>query len=205
MAKHLGIAVFWAGVGLALLSGILISIDPGSVCNLPSGGLPQQFWSYSALCFSFWAYSVPVGLILAATGILMRAGAGRARVWAFFAGSLATYGAVAVANGPIPHVPWLFGVGGALILLFYFLILWINAPRFSRNPVRLAGYTFLVIGLWFTCGLGSRLYHEALGSSQSPIDIMIYFVLAMGLFLVAEWRARPDAADGPENRVSGSQ
>ena len=38
---------------------------------------------------------------------------------------------------------------------------------------------FLVIGFWFTCGLGSRQYQPILGDGQSPIDIMIYFVLAM--------------------------
>ena len=175
---------------MAVISGLLISLDPGAVCHLDSDNLPKTIWNYPALCFVFWAYSVPVGLILAATGILMRSEAVQSTAWPFLAGTLGVFVFISFANGPMPHVPQLFGVGGALILLFYFMILWTNASRLKDNWLKLTGYTFLVIGLWFTCGLGSRQYQPLLGAGESPIDIMAYFVLAMLFFWLGEKRAR---------------
>lgn len=184
--KKAGRIIFWIGVVLAVSMGAIISYDPGTFCNLDSENLPETIWSYPVLCFSVWAFSVPVGLIIAATGILMQANAKRKTVLRFGLGTLGAYVFISFINGPLPHVPILFGIGGTLILLFYFLILWKNADKFKENVFKLAGYTFLVIGFWFTCGLGSRQYQPMLGSGESPIDIMTYFVLAMFFFWLNE-------------------
>jgi hypothetical protein len=92
----------------------------------------------------------------------------------------------------MPHIPVLFGIGGTLILLFYFMILWQNARQFKENVYKLSGYTFLVIGFWFSCGLASRQYQPALGSGESPIDIMAYFVFAMVFFWLSEKKSNKD-------------
>lgn len=183
---RLGKLIFLIGVCIAIIMGVIVSYDPGFVCHLDSENLPETIWCYSALCFAFWAYSVPVGIIIAATGILIRANAKRKNILKFGIGIISTYVFISFANGPIPHVPILFGAGGTLILLFYFLILWQNAKHFKENILKLAGYTFLVIGFWFTCGLAGRQYQTALGEGESPIDIMIYFVLSMLFFWLSE-------------------
>ncbi|MBT8477061.1 MAG: hypothetical protein KJO78_16490 [Alphaproteobacteria bacterium] len=195
--------VYAAGVALAAFSGVLISWDPGTVCRLSSDAMPDSPFSYPALCFTFWAYSVPVGLILAATGALMLAGAGRGLTLPFLIGALATYAAIAIANDPMPHIPPLFGIGGGLILLFYFLILWVTKAEMRANPFKLIGYTFLVTGFWFACGMASRPYHDLLDSGQSPIDIMAYFVIAMGFLLLGEVRARRWAPDAHRTGLEG--
>ena len=167
---------------------MIASLDPGFVCQLDAENLPTTLWSYPALCFVFWAFSVPIGFMIAATGILMHANADKKTTLKFGLGIIALYLFISIGNGPMPHVPVLFGIGGALIMLFYFLILWKNAARFSENVYKLAGYTFLVTGFWFTCGLVSRPYQPALGSGESPIDITIYFVLSMAFFWLGERR-----------------
>ena len=86
----------------------------------------------------------------------------------------------------MPHVPILFGLGGTLVMSFYFLILWKNAASFKENVYKLAGYTFLITGFWFTCGFGSRQYQPLLGAGESPIDLMTFFVLAMFFFWLSE-------------------
>ena len=187
MNKH-GKILFWIGVIFTLIMGTIISIDPGFFCNIDSDNLPQTIWSYPALCFVFWAFSVPVGLIIAAIGILIHTNAERNIIIKFSLGTIGTYVFISFANGPIPHVPILFGIGGTLILTFYFLILWKNAHQLKDNVFKLSGYTFLIIGFWFTCGLGSRQYQPALGAGESPIDIMIYFILAMFFFLLSEMK-----------------
>lgn len=199
-----GRIVFAAGVALLVLCGLLISWDPGAVCRISEETWPAAPFSSPALCFAFWAYSVPIGAIPAATGALMHGGAGRGLVWTFGAGSLAAYAAIAIVNGPMPHVPPLFGIGGGLILLFYGLILWMTADAWRANPYKLTGYTFLVTGLWFTCGMASRPYQGALDAGQSPIDIMSYFVIAMGFLWLGERRARMATRDAPRDRPQDS-
>lgn len=184
-----GVVVFGIGVALAVSMGLIASLDPGYVCQLDADNLPTTLWSYPALCFVFWAFSVPIGFMVAATGILMQAHASRGTVLKFGLGIIGAYLFISFANGPMPHVPIMFGIGGTLVMLFYFLILWKTAAQFKENAHKLAGYTFLVTGLWFTCGLGSRQYQPALGAGESPIDIMTYFVLAMFFFWLSEARA----------------
>lgn len=185
--KGTGRLIFFAGMSLALALGSLLSLGVGTVCQLSEP--PQTIWSYPAFCFATWAYGVPVGIILAATGVLAgKGGFGRSAV-SFLAGALAVYLVVTIANGPLRHYPPFFGAGGTLILIFYGLILWQSADRLRENLPRLAGYTSLLIGLWFTCGLASRLYQPMLDSGESPIDIMTWFILAMAFFALGERRA----------------
>ncbi len=194
-----GRTLFVAGAALAVLSGLLISLNPGAVCRLSAESLAAAPRGYPALCFLFWAYSVPVGVFLAAAGAALHAGLGRGLVWGSLAGSLVVYAAIVIVNDPMPHVPPLFGVGGALILLFSGLILWGVAHARPANPFKLIGYSFLATGLWFTCGMASRPYHDIFDSGQSPIDIMVYFVIAMAALWLGERRAsrqRRGAAQG---------
>ena len=193
MVSKSGKLVFGIGVLWAISIGLIVSLDPGYVCRLDAESLPTSLWNYPALCFISWAFSVPISFIVAAIGVLMYADADRKTVLKFGLGMIGAYLFIIIANGPIPHVPLLFGIGGTLIMLFYFLILWKNAARFKENAYRLAGYTFMLTGFWFTCGLGSRQYQPALGAGESPIDIMTYFVLAMLFFWLSETRTRaPD-------------
>lgn len=181
-----GKIIFWIGASIAVIMGAIISYDPGAVCQIDADNLPESLWTYSALCFVFWAFSVPFGIIIAAIGILIHAGAERKTILRFSIGTLFTFAFISFGNGPMPHVPILFGIGGTLILFFYFSILWKHADKLKENVFKLTGYTFLIIGLWFTCGMGSRPYQPALGAGESPIDIMIYFVLAMLFFWLNE-------------------
>ena len=187
--ERLGRYVFAGGAALSVLAGVIITLNLGTLCALGDGP-PASLLSYPALCFLFWAYGVPLGLIIAATGALMMAGAPSGRIVAFAGAAFAVYAAIAIANDPMPHVPPLFGIGGALILGFYFSILWMHAGDLARNLPKLAGYTSLVTGLWFTCGMAARPYDDVFGAQQSPIDIMTFFVIGMGLLWWGERRAR---------------
>lgn len=184
--NHNGKIVFWIGVSLAVIMGVMVSYNPGAVCNLDSNNLPQTIWSYPAMCFICWAFGVPLAFIIAAIGILIYTKADKKTAIKFGLVTLGLYAFVSFANGPMPHIPVLFGIGGTLLMLFYFLILWKYANKLKENIYKLAGYTFLLIGFWFTCGLGSRQYQPALDSGESPIDIMVYFVLAMLFFWLSE-------------------
>jgi hypothetical protein len=197
--ERLGRFVFAGGAAVSVLAGVISTLNLGTICALGEGP-PASMLSYPALCFMFWAYGVPLGLILAATGVLMMAGTPGGRTGAFAVGVFVVYAAIVIANDPMPHVPPLFGIGGALILAFYFAILWMHAGDLARNLPKLAGYTSLVTGLWFTCGMAARPYHDVFGAQQSPIDIMTYFVIGMGLLWWGERCARR-VETGPARRM----
>jgi hypothetical protein len=197
--ERLGRFVFAGGAAVSVLAGVISTLNLGTICALGEGP-PASMLSYPALCFMFWAYGVPLGLILAATGVLMMAGAPGGRTAAFAVCVFVVYAAIVIANDPMPHVPPLFGIGGALILGFYFSILWMHAGDLARNLPKLAGYTSLVTGLWFTCGMAARPYHDVFGVQQSPIDIMTYFVIGMGLLWWGERCARR-VETGPARRM----
>ena len=146
--NKLGKIIFFIGVTFTVVMGLIVSLDPGFVCGLDTDNLPKTIWSYQVLCFIFWAFSVPAGIIVAAIGILIFADAKRNTILKFGFGTLGTYVFISFANGPMPHVPILFGIGGTLILLFYFMILWKNVNKLKENAFKLSGYTFLLIGLW---------------------------------------------------------
>ena len=113
--KKFGKTIFWIGLSIAIIMGIIVSWDPGYFCNLDKNNLPQSIWSYPALCFTFWGFSVPLGLIIAATGILIISNTNKKMVLKFGLGALGTYLFISFANGPMPHVPFLFGIGGAVL------------------------------------------------------------------------------------------
>jgi hypothetical protein len=117
--ERLGRFVFAGGAAVSVLAGVISTLNLGTICALGEGP-PASMLSYPALCFMFWAYGVPLGLILAATGVLMMAGTPGGRTAAFAVGVFVVYAAIVIANDPMPHVPPLFGIGGALILGFYF-------------------------------------------------------------------------------------
>ncbi len=102
---------------------------------------------------------VPLGALLAAIGLLLYAGA---KGW-----TIVKYGTgiflgiiISLAFGSLGHIPLLFGIGGTLILLFFFGILWLwSRERMALKDastiavdLRLAGYVFILVAAWFICG-----------------------------------------------------
>lgn len=46
-----GIIVFLIGILWAVIMGLIVSLDPGYVCQLDTDNLPTTLWSYPSLCF----------------------------------------------------------------------------------------------------------------------------------------------------------
>jgi hypothetical protein len=98
---------------------------------------------------------------------------------------------------------------GTLILLCFFWTLWNWAKERSTlqgnaavgADLKLVGYVFLVIGMWFTCGVVGWFMSEALSNQPypaSPISLMIYFALGLLFISLGQWKtvqpqSRPSA------------
>ncbi|AKB85077.1 hypothetical protein MCMEM_1024 [Methanococcoides methylutens MM1] len=147
----------------------------------------ETIWKVPGFWFLLWAYGVPFAAILAGTGIIFY-GHGDKSVL-FGGGTLLVVAFISIINMPLPHIPILFGIGGNLILLFFFGILWLYSRKLNERGsyFKLTGYTFLLTGLWFSCEKMARPYLTAAeGLGESPANIMIFFVLAFLFFFLGE-------------------
>ncbi|MCK4663477.1 MAG: hypothetical protein KAT68_11465 [Bacteroidales bacterium] len=191
--QKIGIAIFTIGVLLMIIMG---GIASWSVCttfrNLSMEEVNKTIWAVPCFLFFLWAFSVPVGAILASIGMLIYGyrGVKSSRIWLigitiFLVSFLIIY--LPIEN----HYPFLFGIGGCLILLFFFGIFWLwGKKRFMLKgseklvaDFQLIAYVFLLIAMWLSCGALGKYHMKALADvTSSPIDIMIFFVLA-SLFL----------------------
>ena len=191
--RKTGMAIFITGVLLAVILGAIASYSVSTAFKLPTmEEVNQTMWRVPGFWFFLWSFAVPLGVILAGIGVLVYSEAKASTVWLFGLGTFLTLAFITFINGPLPHVPVLFGIGGTLILLFFFGILWIYAKKITTRSdyLNLTGYTFLVIGMWFACGELSRDYIEIFeGPGESPIHVMIYFVLAWLFFFLSHYQS----------------
>jgi len=101
---------------------------------------------------------------------------------------------------PTPaHTPCLFGMGGALMVAFFLIILWLWAEKRlhlegaekTAADLQLAGYVFLIIAMWYLCGELARPYQTALLElpHNSPISSIVYLVLGWLFFLLSHYKS----------------
>lgn len=196
--QKFGIAIFIIGVLLMIVMGDIASwsLSP-TFRNLSMEGVNKTIWAVPGFLFFFWAFSVPVGAILACVGMFMYGGVESSRIWSIgIAIFLVSFLTIFLPKGN--HYPFLFGIGGSLILLSFFGIFWfwgknrigLKGPEKNVADFQLIGYVFLLTAMWFTCGALGRPYLKALEDvKSSPIDIMIFFVLASLFLFLSHYKA----------------
>jgi len=151
----------------------------------------KTVWEFGSALFLLWAFSVPLGSILASVGILIYVRAKPAHIWLFGIGLFLVL-IIIERLLPTGHFTPLFGVGGGMILTLFLAILWfwgkrrtnLKGPNKLAADFQLTGYIFFLITAWFLCKDLGTPYMKALESFpiESPISIMVYLVLGW-LFL----------------------
>ncbi|WP_445475680.1 hypothetical protein ACT9XH_02765 [Methanococcoides methylutens] len=185
----LGLTLFLIGVILAVAIGGIASHSVTSTFKEASTmeEVNETMWKVPGFWFFLWAFGVPIAAIIAGTGIILYGNGDKSVL--FGGGTLLVVALITLINGPLPHIPVLFGIGGNLILLFFFGILWQYSRKLKEKSsyFKLTGYTFLLSGIWFSCEKMARPYLTAAeGLGESPANIMIFFVLAFLFFYLGE-------------------
>ena len=192
--QKIGLIIFWIGIVLAIVMGGIASYSVSSAYrHLTMDQVNETIWAVPGFLFFLWAFSVPLGAILAGIGVLIYRKAKTKTVWLFGIGTFLAFMIIS-AIPKNKHYPPLFGIGGTLIMLFFFGILWFWTKKNHENQtvanLQLVGYVFLLIGMWFACGALSRPYQKALeGIASSPIDVMIYFVLGWLFLFLSHYKS----------------
>ena len=188
-----GLALFWIAVIWAISWGVIGSIFVcEAIRDLTMDELNQTMWAVTGPWFLTWGiFGVPVAALVALIGTLLQSGAKGSTVWKFGIGIFLAVPLV-MMSGLLGHVRVLFGIGGALILLFFIgiLRLWAKERMDLKDAsttgadLKLVGYVFMLIAAWFICGIASIPFLKALEGEppSTPIHVMIFLVLGW-LFL----------------------
>lgn len=182
-----GLLLFTAGILYAVIMGLGASLSISSALNNSTlEEINNTIWKIPGVLFIFWALSVPLGAVLAGCGALLYSGAKTLNVWLVGIGVVLVIFLVMFFIGQMYYPP-LFGIGGTVILLSFFAIVWLwmkgfkaldNQERISRS-FQMIGYVFFAIASWFICGELGSLHQPAFANEPpgSPMDIMTYLVL----------------------------
>jgi hypothetical protein len=197
--QKLALSFFWIGFVIALVfAGIVTRSLMANLSTLSMEELDTTIWKLDGPLFMVWAFSVSLGAVLAGIAAFTYVKTKAAFSWLAGIGIL---GAVILMNLVWSRVynPTLFGIGGIIILVSFFSIVWIWMKKYSSLGIpekiagsfKLIGYLFWVNASWFLCGETAKMHLKAFeGSPQpSPIEIMVFLVLGWLFVLVGEYKA----------------
>jgi len=137
---------------------------------------------------------------VAGIGLLLYSGVKRSTVWKFGIGIFLGV-IISLLIGLWGHFPPLYAIGGTLILLSFFGILWLWAKErtalqgqsATAADLKLAGYVFMLIAAWYTCGIAGPQWVEAFVDQppmMEPITVMIFFVLGWLFLFLGHYQSR---------------
>jgi hypothetical protein len=197
--KRVALALFWGGLLIAVaFAGVAGWELTRNLRTLTSEELGATIWDFDGPLFMLWAFSVPLGSVLAGTGALLYARAKPAFVWLT---GIAVLGIVIVMTmvWSREYYSQLFGIGGVLILVFFFSIVWFWMKRYAAlssqektaGAFKLVGYLFWMNATWFLCGETGKLHQSVFAGdpAPSPIEIMVFLVLGWLFVLLGEYRS----------------
>jgi hypothetical protein len=207
-ARKAGLVVFWIGVVYMVVMGWLAGwwVAP-TLRNLSYAEVGETIWALDAPLFLSWAFSVPLGAVIAGVGMMIYAGCRASRIWLFGVGTVSVMALIQFL--PLSgHQPPVFGIVGGFILLSFIAMLWLWGKKRSvlagaakrAADYQLVGLVFFIIGMWYLCGFLGALFFESLATDtpNSPVAIILFLLLGW-LFLLfgsyTETKAlRPDHA-----------
>jgi len=167
--------------------------------TLTAKELDATIWAMGGPLFILWAFAVPLGSVLAGIGAFVYV-----KTKPVFSGltAIGVLGAVIVMVMVWNRVynATLFGIGGIIILVSFFAIVWIWMQKYAAldseertaGSLRLIGYIFLINASWFLCGETAKMHLKVFEGSPppSPIEIMVFLLLGWVFVLVGEYKSR---------------
>jgi len=200
--KKVGLVLFWIAVIWAIFWGILGSIHQVELYGhvLTFKEFEQTIWANTGPLMFLWGCAPPLAALVAGIGLLLYSGEKISTVWKFGIGILLGV-IISFLIGSLGHFPPLYAIGGTLILLSFFGILWLWAKErkdlqgrsATAADFKLAGYVFMLIAAWYTCGIAGPQWLKAFVGQppmMEPITVMIFFVLGWLSLFLSHYKSR---------------
>jgi hypothetical protein len=196
--QTLALSLFWIGFLIAVaFAGIGTRSLMHNLRTLTMEENNATFWAMDGPLFILWALSVTLASVLAGIGAFVYVKTKAAFSWLTAIGVLgATFAMVMVWSRV--YNPTLFGIGGIIILVAFFAIVWVWMKKYAGLDIqekiagsfKLIGYLFWINASWFLCGETAKMHLKVFeGSSPpSPIEIMVFLVLGWLFVLIGDYR-----------------
>ena len=196
--QRIGLVLFWIGVIVVI---ILAGIGTFSLMNnlrtLTAEELSLTICAIGDLLFILWALSVALGSVLAGIGAFVYVKTKPVFSWLTAIGVLGAVILMVMVWSRI-YNSTLFGIGGFIILVSFFLIVWIWMKKYAAlglqekiaGSFKLIGYIFWINASWFLCGETAKMHLKAFEgqSPPSPIEIIVFLVLGWIFVLIGDYK-----------------
>jgi hypothetical protein len=196
--QKVGFALFWIGLVIAVaFAGIIGRSLYHNLMSLTSPELAATIWATGGPLFNLWALSITIGSIIAGVGAFIYVKTKPIFPWFTGIGVFAAVIAMVMVWSRV-YDSTLFGIGGIIILLSFFGIVWVWMKKYAGLDVqakiagsyKLIGYIFWINASWFLCGETAKLHLKAFKGSSipSPIEIMVFLVLGWLFVLIGDYK-----------------
>ncbi|MCB0105119.1 MAG: hypothetical protein KDE53_04410, partial [Caldilineaceae bacterium] len=153
-------------------------------------------WADGGFLWIAWAFSVTLGSLLAAIGAFLYVKTKAAFSWLTAIGVLGAVFAMVMVWSRFYNAT-LFGIGGTLILIAFFALVWVWMKKYATlampekiaGSFKLIGYLFWINTSWFLCGETAKMHLKAFAgqSPPVPIEIMVFLLLGWLFVLIGEY------------------
>ena len=196
--NRVGLVLFWIGLLIAVaFAGIGTWSLMHNLRTLTMEENNATIWANGGPLWISWALAVTVGSLLAGIGAFVYVKTKAAFSWLTAIGVL---GAVIVMVMVWTRVynSTLFGIGGTIILVSFFAIVWVWMKKYAAldmqekiaGSFKLIGYIFWINASWFLCGETAPMHLKAFEgrSPPVPIEIMVFLVLGWLFVLIGDYK-----------------
>ncbi|HRW09835.1 MAG TPA: hypothetical protein P5121_32260 [Caldilineaceae bacterium] len=212
--KRVPLILFWVGLLFALA---FTSIGTQSLMqNLRTLTIEENnatIWADGGFLWITWGFSVTLGSLVAAIGAFLYVKTKAVFSWLTAIGVLGAVFAMLMVWSRFYNAT-LFGIGGTLILVAFFAIVWVwmkkyaalDMPEKIAGSFKLIGYLFWINTSWFLCGETARMHLKAFEgkSPPVPIEIMVFLVLGWLFVLIGEYSEMRVAKTSSETAMQES-
>ena len=196
--QRLGQVLFWIGLLIAVA---FASIGTWSLMHnlrtLTAVELDATIWATGDPLMMLWGLAVTLGSVLAGIGAFVYVKTKPAFPWLTAVGVLAAVILMVLVWSRVYNAP-LFGIGGILILLSFFAVVWVwmkkhaglDSAGKTAGSFKLIGYIFWINASWFLCGETAKMHLKAFEgqSPPSPIEIIVFLVLGWLFVLIGGYK-----------------
>ena len=197
--KKMGLTLFWIGILIAVA---FASIGTRSLMqNLRTLTIEENnltIWADGGPLWIFWGFSITLGSVLAGIGAFLYVKSKPAFLWLTPIGVIGVVFAMLMVWNRVYNAT-LFGIGGSIILVSFFAIVWMWMKKYSglniqekiAGSFKLVGYIFWINTSWFLCGETARMHLKAFEglAPPTPIEIMVFLVLGWIFVLIGNYKA----------------
>ncbi len=187
--KKIGLILFWFGV-LCIIIFLVLTWYQSPIHRIHTAdelrGTIHAIWG-----ILFWIRIMGgSGVTFTLVGVLLYTGEKGSYFWLL--GLLPHFATFGEYWHPAKHLPWLFGIGGTVILFSYIGILWLWTRIYTAykgiartgRKIQLLGYTFLVVASLLLCMYFGNPKQLALAELPIPGGEIINLTLSIGMLLI---------------------